>query len=279
MFYLHCAVLLFGCAGLFGKFIALPAMIIVAGRTLFAALTLGAFLFVLKRNARVLPQVSGRAAPAIVLSGMVLAVHWWSFFHSIRIATVAIGLISFSTFPLFVTFLEPFVFREKLRLRDSAAAIAVMAGVLLLIPSFDFGNTVFRGVLWGTFSGFTFALLALMNRNFSRTIRPETLAFVQNGTAFLCFFPFLAVHPPLLTLADTALIIALGVFCTALAHALFIHSLTRVRAHTASVVASLEPVYGIVLALLILHEIPDMRTIAGGAIILCTTLLCTIKHR
>ena len=74
---------------------------------------------------------------------------------------------------------------------------------------------------------------------------------------------------------DLALIVVLGVACTALAHTLFVASLRRVSAHTASVVAALEPVYGIALAAWLLHEIPTLRTIAGAALIVGAALVAT----
>jgi drug/metabolite transporter (DMT)-like permease len=67
----------------------------------------------------------------------------------------------------------------------------------------------------------------------------------------------------------------LGVFCTALAHTLFLASLRRVSAHTASIVAALEPVYGIALAAWLLHEIPTLRTLVGATMIVGAAVLAT----
>ena len=74
---------------------------------------------------------------------------------------------------------------------------------------------------------------------------------------------------------EIILLLVLGVTCTGLAHTLFISSMQRLSAHTASVVAALEPVYGIALAALLLHEIPTWRTLAGGTLIVAAALVAS----
>jgi len=101
---IHIAVILFGLSGLFGKFLTLPPLVIVFGRTFFATLTLGIILAVFKIPFRV---KSSRDFFVLILLGVILAAHWITFFHSIQISTVAVGLLTFSTFPIFVTFMEP----------------------------------------------------------------------------------------------------------------------------------------------------------------------------
>src|SRR5207237_10886013 len=88
----------------------------------------------------------------------------------------------------------------------------------------------------------------------------------------------LTVHTVVPTARDVALVILLGVFCTALAHTLFIASMLRISAHTASVVSTLEPVYGIGWAALLLREWPDFRTAAGGALIIGAALLASWRR-
>ncbi len=117
-----------------------------------------------------------------------------------------------------------------------------------------------RGLAWGIVSGFTFALLVVMNRRWSGTRSATDIAFWQNGLAALALLPFAlaGAGSPLRRSARATimLLIVLGLACTALAHTLFIGGLAVVTAHTASVIAALEPVYGIVLALAFLGEVP-----------------------
>ena len=125
----------------------------------------------------------------MALGGAILAAHWFTFFLSIQVSTVAIGLLGFATFPLFVTFLEPVVFGERLHRYDVIAALVVVAGLVLVTPSFDVGNTLTQGLLWGMLSAFTFALLALLNRAYARSYPAVTVVFYQQAFAALCMLP------------------------------------------------------------------------------------------
>ena len=78
--------------------------------------------------------------------GVILAIHWTTFFKSIQVSTVAIGLLTFSTFPVFVTFLEPYFFKEKIKLSDVVIAIVTFLGVMLVIQKFELGNNLTQGV-------------------------------------------------------------------------------------------------------------------------------------
>ena len=269
---IHIAVLLFGFAGLFGKFLSCSPLYIVLGRTFFAAIAL--FLY-----ARVISKTPLRSFETsiilfLILQGILLAVHWWAFFLSIQMSSVAVGLVTFSTFPLFVTFLEPLFFKEKLKLTDIFIACTVFVGILLVIPDFNFSNHMTQGAFLGILSGFTFALLALVNRKNARTSDAIAIAFYQNlFAAVVLVFPILAVQAKTPQMNDLPNLLFLGVICTALSHTLFIRSLNVIKAQTAAVIAGLEPVYGIVLAFFMLNEIPQPRTLIGGLVIISATLL------
>ncbi len=187
---------------------------------------------------------------------------------------MALGLISFSTFPLFVTFLEPLVFKERLQKRDILLAVILFAGIWLVIPDLDLSNQTTSGALSGILSGLSFAVLALLNRRNTRTADPIAVAFYQNSFAAVCLIlPVALLRPPGPVLTDLPGLIFLGVVCTALSHTLFIASLRHIRAQTASVITGLEPVYGIVLAFFLLGELPDLFTLSGGGIIIGTSLV------
>jgi drug/metabolite transporter (DMT)-like permease len=273
---IHIAVILFGLSGLFGKLLTLPPLVIVFGRTFFAFITLSIILAGFKIPFRV---KSRRDFFVLILLGIILAVHWITFFHSIQISTVAVGLLTFSTFPIFVTFMEPVFFKEKIRPFDILTAGSVVFGLLLVIPSFDFQNNITLGAFWGTLSGFTFAVLSIFNRKYVSTYPPILMVCCQNGMATLILLPFLFFENWVFQPADYVLLPVLGIFCTALAHVLFIKSLVHIKTQLASITACLEPVYGIIFALFLLGEIPDARTILGGGIMLGTIALATMKRR
>ncbi len=273
---IHVAVLLFGFAGLFGKFLTVSPAVIVCGRTLFASIALAIALPLLKESIRI---QSSRDLFGFLLMGAILAVHWVTFFHSIQISTVAVGLLTFSTFPIFVTFIEPLFSRERVRRFDIVISVVVFIGLVLVIPEFDLSNNITLGALWGTASGLTFAVLSILNRAYVARYPALTIALYQDAVACLLLLPF-ALRPALAVDAtEWVKIILLGVLFTALAHTLFIRGMIHVKAQLASVIASLEPVYGIVLALVILGEIPSARELAGGVVIIGAIVYATRAGR
>lgn len=267
---LHAAVVLFGFAGLFGKWLALSPVAIVLGRTAIAA----AALFVVRS------QRCDRAPFDVRLAanGIVLAAHWVSFFAAIQVASVAIGLLGFASFPLFTLILERALLARRWSRREGITALLVGIGLVLLVPEPSFTNPTVRGLGWGIVSGASFALLAVLNRRWA-AVRPATdIAFWQNLLAALALLPFVWGSAPMLgTIGprEILLIVALGILCTAVAHTLFIAALKVVTAHTASVVAALEPVYGIGLAVLLLGEALDLRTLVGGSLLVGAAVFAT----
>ena len=265
---LHAAVALFGFAGLFGKWIALPPVTIVLGRTAVAAIALGALL-------ALRGQGYGRYEWRLAASGALLAAHWVAFFQSIQIAGVAIGLLGFATFPVFVLLLEWVFLRRRTHAVDWVLALIVTLGLVLLLPDFQLSNKVVQGVLWGVLAGATFALLTVCNRVYASRREAGEIAFWQNAFAAVCLLPVLVLNRAIPAPRDLGLILVLGLACTALAHTLFIRSLRALSAHTASVVATMEPVYGIALAAVLLGEFPNTATLVGGVIIVAAALWTT----
>lgn len=271
---IHLSVVLFGLTGLFGKFISLPAPYIVLGRVFFASASMGLFFFLRKKNVR-LARAADYAAIAAV--GAVLALHWTAFYLSVKLSTVAIGVLTFAAYPIFVTFLEPLLFRERLRGADMLAAFVMFGGVLLVVPGFDAGPGMIAGMIWGMAGSLSYAVMSLLNRKFVARYDGSVVAFYEQGTAALLMLPVLLFDRPHVTPADWALLAVLGVVLTGVAHSLFISGMKSVRAQTAGVIASLESVYGIAAAALFIGEFPTLRELAGGAVILGTALLSTLR--
>ncbi|MGD8536511.1 MAG: DMT family transporter [Candidatus Aminicenantes bacterium] len=271
---IHLAVLLFGLAGLFGKWIALSPFIIVLGRVFFASLTLALILWLSKQSMKI-PQ--GKNTGYLLFLGFILSVHWVAFFQSIQVSTVAIGLLSFSSYPVFTTFLEPLFFRERIIKINILFSLFCMMGVFLIIPRFNLDDSTFVGVLWGLLAGLTFAVLTILNRKLTLQFSSMLIAFYQDFFATLFLLPFFFILKPSLNAKNLLLLVVLGVFCTAGSHTLFIKGMKRIKAQTASLIHFLEPVYGIIFAFLFLREIPSVRTILGGIIILVGQIFIILR--
>lgn len=268
---LHVAVVLFGLSGLFGKTLILNPITIVSGRTFFASATLIFFLSAIKQRA--LPA-DRRDFAGLGCLGAVLALHWWTFFYAIKLSTVAIGLLGYAAFPMFVTFLEPLLFKEKLRRFDLLTSAAIMIGLIAVAWPIDLMAGRTAGVFWGMVSGLLFAVLSLLNRKLVQQQHWGVMALYQNLFACLILLPFALILEPLsLSWRDLGMLLLLGALCTAVAHGLFIFSLTHVRAQLAGIVAALEPLYGIVFAFFLLGEIPQASAVFGGLLIIGTTIV------
>jgi len=274
LFEIHVAVLLFGLAGLFGKWLILSPFIIVLGRVFFASITLALILWLSKQSMKISPR---KNYLYLIFLGFILAVHWVSFFKSIQVSTVAVGLLSFATYPVFTTFLEPLLLKEKIVKTNIFFSLFCVVGVFLIIPRFDLDNSTFVGVLWGLLSSITFAVLTILNRKLTQHFSSLLIAFYQDFFALLFLLPFYFALRPALNTNDILLLLILGVFCTAGSHTLFIKGMKRIKAQTASMIHFLEPVYGIIFAFFFLHEIPSLRTILGGVIILWGQILIILR--
>jgi uncharacterized membrane protein len=185
---------------------------------------------------------------------------------------------AFSTFPMFVTFLEPLFFDERLHAFDIVTAFIVMAGLAIIAPIFDVGNHLTQGVLWGVVCAFACALLSLLSRSCVRTHPPVAVAFYQQAFGAVFSLPVLFTFHGQLTGRSIGLLLLLGVVFTALVQALVVSSLQHIRAQVASVVIALEPVYGILFAILLLKEIPSARTVMGGALICGAVFWASLRH-
>jgi drug/metabolite transporter (DMT)-like permease len=273
---IHVAVFLFGISGLFGKLLLLSPMMIVLGRVFFSSVFLLIIMLYLKKDIKLKEQ---KHYFYFVLMGVILAIHWSTFFKSIQVSTVAIGLLTFSTFPVFVTFFEPYFFKEKIKLSDVFIAIVTFLGVVLVIPKFELGNNLTEGALWGIVSSFTYAILSMLNRKYVKEYSSTVIAFYEQFVATIVLIPFLFLQKPIFQPKDILLLILLGTVFTGISHSLFINGLKNIKTQVAGIISSLEPVYGIILAVFLLREIPTLREILGGFIILGTVFYSTIKSK
>lgn len=274
--YLHIAVMLFGLAGVAAQFVEIPAVLVALGRVVCSSLLLLIIAIVKKES---LKLNSGKDYCMIILTGAVMAIHWTTFFQSVQVSTVAIGTITFSTFPLFLTFIEPIVFHEKLRSQSVLSAILLLIGVMITIPEFSMENHTTIGIIWGMVSSLSYAVLTLANRYFSPRYTARTVCLYEQGSAAIVLLPALFLVKTTWRPLDLAGIAFVGFICTAFAHSLYVSAQKSVRAQTAGIISGMETVYGILYALLFLGEVPSIRELAGGIVILGVAMYSSIKAK
>ena len=239
---LHIAVMCFSCSGVIGQYVQVPAVQVAMGRVICSSLLLLAISLVCKDK--------------LTLDSKK------------EYGLMAIGTITFSTFPLFLTFLEPVLFHEKICGKNILNALILLMGVLITIPEFSVENKVKIGILWGMLASFTYAVMTLSNRYFSSRYKGRTICLYEQGTAAIALLPALVLVKAEWRPVDFAGVATIGFLCTAIAYSLYVTAQKGVKAQTAGIISGMETVYGIVFALIFLREIPTVRELVGGAVIL-----------
>lgn len=275
--YLNFAVMMFGIAGVIGQYVEVPSVMVALGRVICSSIILLAIALLKKES---LKLESKKDYALIIFTGAVLALHWTSFFQSIQVSSVAIGTITFSTFPLFLTFLEPLIYREKLSVRSIVSAIILLIGVIITIPEFSMENQVTIGIAWGMLSSLTYAIITLANRYFSGKYQGRIVSLYEQGTAAVVLLPTLFLVKATWRMQDIIGVALIGCICTAFAYSMYISAQKKVKAQTAGLISGMETVYGIIYALILLGEVPTLREVIGGIVILSVGLyssLCSSK--
>jgi len=272
LIYLHIAVFLFGGTALFSKLIGLPALDITVYRTGTAAIV----LFILLNLQRKKISLDNKKDYAIAcLLGVVVGIHWVTYFASMQMAGVTVGIIAFFTYPVITVFIEPLFNKNRPKIKDMMTALVVVIGIYLLIPEVSLGNQVTLGILMGVFSAFFFALRNILHRNyFTQYSGPHTMLY-QTLVACLMLCLFVEVPPLHVTNHDWLLILLVGVVFTATPHAFFASSLRHLSATTAGLISCLQPLYGSILAFFLLQERPNVMTIIGGLLVVSAAIFET----
>ncbi len=276
IFLLHLAVMLFGLAGIIGKFVSLPAVIVTFGRVFFSSIFL--LIIILVKKEKIL-LANKWDYVLMIIAGVIMAIHWFTFLQTIQMSTVAIGTITFSTFPIFVTFLEPIIYKERLRVKDIVLALIMFLGILITIPEFTLDNQVTLAIIIGLIGTLSYAVLCLMNRYFSSRYSGRVICLYEQGIAAIILFPVLFIIKVIPTVTDLLALIFLGIVCTALAHSIYVSSLKKVKVQTAGIISGMETVYSIVFAYILLKETLGMRELVGGIVILSVAFYASITSR
>ncbi|WNW13221.1 DMT family transporter [Pseudomonas sp. DTU_2021_1001937_2_SI_NGA_ILE_001] len=269
----HVAAILFGLTGILGALIQADSSIITFARAAFAVLALGAFAQLQGRP--VFRGLDGRRLAVLVASGVFLTSHWISFFIAVKVGGVAVATLGFASFPAFIALIDRLVFRERIAFGEALLVAMVTFGLVLVVPSFDFANQGTKGLLWGLASGFSFAVLAVINRRYIKGLDSMQVAFWQNLTVSLLVAPFVvnSLGQHVLSTLDWIYLAVLGVLCTGLSQYLFVRSLKVLDARSAGLIIALEPVYAIACAWALFSEEPSLRMLLGAAIIIFATVI------
>ena len=263
------AVLFISTSGVLGKYIDLPVPITIFLRSIIAAVVLITYCKIRKINL----NIPLKDKLPIMLGGLFLGAHWITYFYAIKLSNVAIGMLTLFTFPAITTILEPIITKTKFQLVHLLLGGTALFGIYLLTPEFNVESSSFWGVCLGVCSALCYSIRVIM-------LKPKVVQYNQSSLMIYQLIAISVVLLPAYWLMDHTNVftflpstILLGVLTTAIGHTLFVYSLNHFTAASASLISSLQPVYGIVLAMILLQEYPSLKTVMGGLVIISTVLI------
>ena len=270
------ATILISTSGALGKFIDLPAPVIIWGRSALGAL----FLFIFCRYKKLSIKIkSSKDFPTILLSALLLGTHWVTYFYALKLSNVAIGMLSLFTFPVITALLEPLFTKTKLNRIHILLALMVLLGIYILVPDLNFENTYIKGILIGVFSALCYALRNLILKRHVHKYNGTVLMMQQVLIVSIFLLPVMFKMDISNIQAQIPYLIILGLVTTAIGHSLFINSLKHFSVSTASIIGSAQPIFGIIIAFLFLNEVPTLNTFFGGSLIIATVVIESIRSR
>ena len=278
---MHVIIFIWGFTGILGKLIHLDAIVIVWYRVIIAPLFLALFFVFTKRSFK----IDFKHLWKIVIVGIFVVSHWLTFYYSIQLSTASLGVLCLSTTTLHVTWLEPIVMKRKFSWVEFAMGAIVIFGIYFI--SGDFNATERTAMYFGLTSALCAALFSVFNAKLSEEVPSTQMTFYEMIVGFVFVTIFLAWQGKLdlelfkMTSSDFAWLLFLGIVCTSFAFLVMIEIVKRLGAFTASLSINLEPVYTILLAIVILneHKLLNLNFYIGSLIIILVVVLNgIIKH-
>ena len=252
---LHIAVLLFGITAILGKLIELPAISIVWWRVMLTSISLLLFI----RIPKLLKDIPPKELRAFILIGVLVALHWITFYGAIKLANASIALVCMATASFFTSLIEPLLLRYKVRTYELLLGLAIIPGMALVARAAPSEHMF--GILVGLLSAALAALFGALNKKYIAQHNPFQVTLLEIGSATIFITAVLLVmgvsdNLPKMnpSLSDWIYLGVLALFCTTLAYVLSLRALRYISAFATALTINLEPVYGIILAWVLLRE-------------------------
>ncbi|MEP0132689.1 MAG: DMT family transporter [Eudoraea sp.] len=279
--HLHLIVFIWGFIGVLGKLISIDAIPLVWYRMLIASSLIAIFILYKRYSLR----VTNKTLLAMLTAGVIIALHWVTFFKAIKVSNVSIALVTMSTGALFTAFLEPIYYGRKMLLYEVVFGLMVVFGLYLI---YNVNSSYSLGMGLALISALLGSIYTLINGQLIKTNKPSTISFYElmSGTLFISIY--LAINGSFnkafftLQFNDWFFIFILASVCTAYAFIAAIRVMRFISPYTVMLTTNLEPVYGIFLALLIFGQSERMSPLFYiGALIIVTTIIANgiLKNR
>ena len=274
---LYGAVLLIALNGLFAKLIPLDAITITQLRSVIAVFVLFLFCLIQKKTMR-LPGI--KRGIGIYLLGILLGLHWATFFHSMQVSSVAVGILSLFSFPVITVLLEPWFANHRPQIADIFAAIIVFFGLFIMVsPELKtMQGEIIQGVFWGVLSALLYSIRNIIQKYYFADIGSNNLMFHQVIATSLMFLLFVDLQSTFAMSPESWLMLfLLGILCTAAAHTLLVYNMKVFPVKTVAMISCFQPLLASIFAWLVIGEIPQTSVFIGGSLIIAVALYESVK--
>ena len=270
------ATLFISTSGALGKYIAMPVGAIVWFRSAFAVVFIYGFCRFTKVNLKIKAK---KDWIPFLLSAIFMAGHWLTYFYALKLSNVAIGMLSLFTFPIITAFLEPFFSKTKFDPVYIFLGILVLTGLYVLAPEFTLESNKLKGILLGLISAVCYSLRILILKQHVSNYNGSMLMFYQTAIISVLLVPILFFVDLSGFNSQFPYLVLLAVLTTAIGHTLMVKSLKHFSASTATIISSIQPIFGIIIAFIFVNEIPNFNTFIGGSLILLTVVIESFRSK
>lgn len=255
---LHLIVFIWGFTAILGALITLDAIPLVWFRMLLAVVFIGMYFLWKKKNIR----ITKKTAFKFLITGTIIALHWITFFKAIKVSNVSVALVTMSTGAFFASFIEPFFFKRKIKGLEIFLGMLVIVGLYII---FNFETQYYLGIVYALISAFLAALFSVLNGVFIKKHEADVISFYQLMfgvlfiTVFLLFSNGFSASFFNISLLDGLYLLILSSICTAYAFIVSVKVMKYISPYTVVLTINLEPIYAIILALIIFGEKEQMN--------------------
>ncbi len=251
----------------------MPPALIIFLRCLIAGVLL--YLYLRWRSQH---RIDGSDKGFFIGSGVLLAIHWTTYFMSIKLGGVAVGMLSLFTYPVITALVEPFIFKTKHSWSDIGSSLLILVGLALIVPEFSLDNKVAQGVALGVISAVIYSFRNLWNKKYIVKYSGSSIMCYQLLVSAVVLAPALWIYQVDMNPQTWGYMMILVIVTTAIAHTLFVKGLKFFTTSSVSIMSSLTPLYGVAWAIWFTDETLNKGIIAGGTIIIVAIIAQNIKH-
>jgi len=275
--HLHLIVFIWGFTAILGKLISIDAIPLVWYRMLLASFFIAAYFLITKKSF----ELDKKSLFKFLLSGILIALHWITFFKDIKVSNVSVALVAMSTGAFFTSLIEPIFFKRRIKAVEIILGLLVVGGLYII---FSFESQYALGIVYALISSFLSALFSVLNGLFVRKHSASIISFYQLffGALFITVYLFFkgsfTIDFFILGNFDWIYLFILSSICTAYAFIVSVDVMKHLTPYTVVLTVNLEPIYAIILALIIFGESEKMNTefYLGACIVLLVVLVNAI---